>query len=107
MLYGMTRAIIQDLRTTAFAAPKDLSALYDIAMAQPSKKSLSRCRFHLNLPRSNLTSSAVYSLQQRLIRVKLDTTSLKDAAANLIICIENMHREAKERKVRPLVSKDT
>lgn len=47
MLYCMMRAIIQDLRTTAFTTPKNLMELYDIAMAQPSNKSLSHCRFDL------------------------------------------------------------
>jgi hypothetical protein len=42
-----------------------------------------------------------------LIRIKLDTTSLRDAATNLIIFVDEMHKEAKEKGGKPLVSEDT
>jgi len=43
MLYAMVRAIIQDLRATAFRKNEDMGAAYDLAMSQPSEKSLRYC----------------------------------------------------------------
>jgi hypothetical protein len=43
MLYAMMRAIIQDLRATAFQKNEDMGAAYDLAMTQPSQKSLRYC----------------------------------------------------------------
>jgi hypothetical protein len=45
MLYAMMRAIIQDLRATAFQKNEDMGAAYDLAMAQPSLKSLRYCEY--------------------------------------------------------------
>jgi hypothetical protein len=45
MLYAMVRAIIQDLRATAFQKSEDMDAAYDLAMAQPSQKSLRYCEY--------------------------------------------------------------
>ncbi|KIM29061.1 hypothetical protein M408DRAFT_127552 [Serendipita vermifera MAFF 305830] len=89
MLYAMMRAIIQDLRFTASQKHKDMTAAYNLAMSKPSQKSL----------------QYFYELQQSLIRIKLDTTSLRDAATNLIIFVDSMHTHRKEKK--PLVSEDT
>lgn len=86
MFYAMMRAIIQDLRATASQKHKDMYVAYDLAMSQPSKKSL---RYF-------------YELQQNLIQVKLDTTALRDACGRLIDVIAMMHK-----KENFLVSSDT
>jgi hypothetical protein len=43
MLYGMIRAIIQDLRAASSQKHKDMGTAYDLAMTQPSEKSLRYC----------------------------------------------------------------
>ncbi|KIM29062.1 hypothetical protein M408DRAFT_127583 [Serendipita vermifera MAFF 305830] len=91
MLYAMMRAVIQDLRFTASQKHRDMTAAYNLAMSKPSQKSL----------------QYFYELQQSLIRIKLDTTSLRDAATNLIIFVDGMQKEASIIGKEPLISDDT
>lgn len=74
MFYGILRAVIQDLRFSVHEIGKLMGEAFVRSTAQPTQANL----------------SYFYHLQDRLFILSLDTTSLKNAAANLLYAAEQM-----------------
>ncbi|KAG8827126.1 hypothetical protein FRC19_005260 [Serendipita sp. 401] len=73
MMYGIVRAIVQDLRANAFKVDHSMDRAYRKAMQRPSQDAL----------------SFFYQLKDKLLSIKLDATSLKNATQDLSIYSKN------------------